>query len=66
MTGGHLLQKSNAAVGFRADEGNNIVSATSTSFDSTTGATNIGISINPGASGVWTFTIVSVDMENKV
>jgi len=64
VAGGHCLQHSNGVIGFKNDEGNNIASATSAAFDSTPGSTQAGISINPGAAGVWTFQVVSACLEN--
>lgn len=38
----------------------------STSFDVTPASTQVGLSVNPGTSGVWTFHLVSASLENYV
>jgi hypothetical protein len=40
--------------------------ALSTGFDSTVASTQVGLSINPGTSGVWTFQVIAANIENYV
>lgn len=59
------LMHSNGVSGFKNDEGNNITQGTSTAFDSTPASTKVGLSVNPGASGVWTFQVIASELANK-
>lgn len=51
------------ATGF-ANIGSPTLAATSAGFNTTTAGLIIGLSVNPGASGVWTHTIVDADAWN--
>jgi hypothetical protein len=52
-----------AATGF-ASVSSVVVQATSAGFDTTVAGLNIGVSANPGASGVWTHQVVEAEMLN--
>jgi hypothetical protein len=58
------LEHVGATVGFANTAGAQIIQATSGGFDMTVPAMFIGVSVNPGASGVWTFQSVSAGMVN--
>jgi hypothetical protein len=38
----------------------------STAFDVTPASTKIGLSVNPGTAGVWTFQVISAFLENAI
>lgn len=61
---GVALSHSNGVSGFKNDEGNNVIVGTSAQFDSTPANTKVGLSINPGTAGVWTFQVVSSELCN--
>jgi hypothetical protein len=44
--------------------GTNVQQVTSAGFDTTVAGTIIGVSVNPGAAGVWTFPVVGAQMLN--
>jgi hypothetical protein len=52
-----------AATGF-ASVSTVVVQATSAGFDTTVAGLNLGISVNPGASGVWTHQVIEAEMLN--
>jgi hypothetical protein len=51
-----------AATGF-ANVAHSVIQGTSSGFDTTT-VTGVGISVNPGSAGVWTFTLVTAEVAN--
>lgn len=51
-----------AATGF-ANVAHSVIVGTSSAFD-TAAVTGVGISVNPGSAGVWTFTMVSAEVNN--
>lgn len=59
------MMKWNGIVGFKNDEGNVVRTATSTAFDSQVASTKVGLSINPGTAGVWTFQVITAELINK-
>jgi len=59
------LMHANGVSGFKNDEGNSVIGGTSTAFDSTPANTKVGLSINPGTAGVWTFQVVASELANK-
>jgi hypothetical protein len=65
VAAGVNLMHSNGVSGFKNDEGNNITQGVSTAFDSTPANTKVGLSINPGTAGVWTFQVVAAELQNK-
>jgi microcystin-dependent protein len=69
VTGGLMQNKnSTTTTGFtsRASGQEQIFTTTSATFDNTAAGLIAGLSVNPGASGVWTFTIVSAEAINLV
>ena len=63
VAGGLEFQHHLATTGFSTVSGADAYQATSAAFDSAT-VTNVGISINPGAAGVFTFQVVNGTAEN--
>jgi len=63
MAGGLRMSHVLAATGFSTLD-HNVMQVTSAGFDMTVGNLIVGLSANPGASGVWTFQIVSAEMLN--
>ena len=59
------MMKWNGVAGFKNDEGNVVRTATSTAFDSQVASTKVGLSINPGTAGVWTFQVITAELVNK-
>jgi hypothetical protein len=57
---------SNTTSGFQNAAQEVIRNALSTAFDSTPASTKVGLSVNPGASGVWTFQVIAASLENVV
>jgi len=52
-----------AATGFSTID-NPVLQVTSSGFDTTVAALIVGLSVNPGASGVWTHQVVTAEMSN--
>lgn len=46
------------------DQNHNVIQAASAAFDCTTAGMIVGVSVNPGASGVWTFQQVTAEVLN--
>jgi hypothetical protein len=63
LAGGLILNHNLAATGF-ANIGSPTLQNTSAGFDTTVANLIIGISVNPGAAGVWTHQIVKAEMLN--
>jgi hypothetical protein len=63
MSGGLVMNHVLAATGFSTLT-MNVQQVTSAGFDSTVANTIIGVSVNPGASGVWTIQYVDAQMDN--
>lgn len=59
LTMNHVL----AATGFSTLT-ENVQQVTSAGFDTTVANTIVGLSVNPGAAGVWTLQVVSAEMKN--
>lgn len=60
MAGGLHMAHVLAATGFSTLD-HNVMSAVSAGFDTTVANLFVGVSVNPGASGVWTHQIVTVE-----
>lgn len=52
-----------AATGFSTLT-DNVMQVTSAGFDTTVAGTIIGLSVNPGAAGVWTHQVIAAEMKN--
>lgn len=63
LVGGLILNHNLATTGF-ANVGSPTLQVTSVGFDTTVTGTIIGVSVNPGASGVWTHQVVKAEMLN--
>lgn len=63
LAGGLVLNHNLAATGF-ANIGSPTLQATSSGFDTTAAGLIIGLSVNPGASGVWTHQVVKAELLN--
>jgi hypothetical protein len=63
LAGGLTLNHNLAATGF-ANIANPTLAATSAGFDTTLASLIVGLSVNPGAAGVWTHTLVAAEMLN--
>ena len=63
LTSGFKLEHQNAATGF-ANAVSSVGSNVSSTFDITAASLKIGLSINPGASGVWTVISASLSAHN--
>lgn len=63
LAGGLCLTHNLAATGF-ANIGSPTLQATSAGFDTTTANLIVGVSVNPGASGVWTHQLVKGEALN--
>lgn len=63
LAGGAVLSHNLAATGF-ANISSPVLQVTSGAFDTTTAGLIVGVSVNPGASGVWTHQVVSAQMGN--
>jgi hypothetical protein len=64
VQGGYRLSKRNGVSGFTNDEPGDVKNAVSTGFDSTPANTVVGISVNNGTAGNWTFHIVAAQATN--
>ena len=62
MAGGYRLDHNLATTGLSNQSQPNIIQVTSAGFDMTVANSIIGISVNPGASGVWTFQLVTLEV----
>jgi hypothetical protein len=49
-----------AATGFSTLD-HNVMQVTSAGFDTTVAGTIVGVSVNPGAAGVWTHQVISAE-----
>lgn len=63
MAGGLWLNHVLAATGFSTLT-TNVLQVTSAGFDTTVANSTIGVSVNPGAAGVWTHTVVTAEALN--
>jgi hypothetical protein len=63
LAGGLKMAHVLAATGFSTLD-HNVLSVVSAGFDTTVANLIIGVSVNPGASGVWTHTVVTSEMLN--
>jgi hypothetical protein len=63
LAGGCALAHNLAATGF-ANIGSPIMQVTSAGFDTTLAGLVVGVSVNPGAAGVWTHQVVKAEMLN--
>lgn len=63
LAGGLILNHNLATTGF-ANIGSPTLQVTSAGFDTTVPGTVVGVSVNPGASGVWTHQVVKGEMLN--
>lgn len=63
LAGGLVLNHNLAATGF-ANIGSPTLQVTSAGFDTTTPGLIVGVSVNPGAAGVWTHQVVKSEMLN--
>jgi len=65
VVGGYTMGHRNGASGFRNAANAGATTVVSTGWSASTD-TSVGLSVNPGASGVWTFSVVASCLENKV
>lgn len=63
LAGGLFMEHNLAATGF-ANQGAVVLQVTSAGFDTTVAALKVGVSVNPGASGVWTHQVVVGNFDN--
>jgi len=63
LAGGLCMQHVLAATGFSTLT-ENVMQVTSAGFDTTVAGTIIGVSVNPGAAGVWTHQVIKSEMLN--
>lgn len=63
LAGGLVLNHNLAATGF-ANVGSPVLQVTSAGFDTTVASLIVGVSVNPGAAGVWTHQVVKAEMLN--
>ncbi len=63
LSGGLVLNHNLAATGF-ANIGSPVLQAVSAGFDTTLANLIIGLSVNPGAAGVWTHQVIKAEMLN--
>lgn len=63
LAGGLHMAHVLAATGFSTLD-HNVMQVTSAGFDTTVAGTIVGVSVNPGASGVWTHQVVQAEMLN--
>ena len=66
VQGGYRLGHRNGTIGFCNDEPGDAKSALSTGFDLTPSGLQVGLSVNPGASAVWTFQVISAELLNVI
>ena len=64
LAGFLALEHNLATTGF-ANAESPVLQATSAGFDTTVAGLKIGVSVNPGASGVWTHQVVSAELLNN-
>lgn len=63
LAGGLILNHNLAVTGF-ANIGSPTLQVTSSGFDTTVANLIVGVSVNPGASGVWTHAVIKAEMLN--
>jgi hypothetical protein len=64
--GAVALHHTNGTAGFKNDEGNHVMQATSTAFDVTPANTKAGISVNSATGATWTFQVIAAELVNAV
>lgn len=63
IAAGLVLQKTAVtAIGFTNTVGGLVIQTTSAGFDTTTASLIVGVSVNPGAAGVWTHQVITSEM----
>jgi hypothetical protein len=64
VAGTHITHHHQATTGFGNVARPQIFNVTSGAFDNSGGTLQVGVSVNPGASGVWTFQVVTAEAIN--